>query len=83
MAALHNIKRAEAWLEAQEIYEEIRHTYWLDICESLDTSMEGLLDDDDTPPQVIERMDREWELRQASKRSMESNLDFIQPHTLD
>ena len=81
--ALHNIKRAKAWPGVQEVYEDIRHAYWLEICESLDTGMEGLLDDDDTPPQVIERMDREWELRQASKRSMESNLDFIQPHTLD
>ena len=83
MAALHNVKRAKAWPGVQEVYEDIRHAYWLEICESLDTGMEGLLDDDDTPPEVIERIDREWELRQASKRSMESNLGFIQPHTLD
>ena len=83
MAALHDIKRAKAWPEVQEIYEDIRHTYWMEVCEALDTGMEGLLDEDDTPPEVIERMDREWERRQASKRGMENNLDCIHPHTLD
>ena len=36
-----------------------------------------LLDEDDTPPEVIERMDREWERRQASKLRMVNSLDFI------
>jgi len=52
MAALHDVKRTEALPEVQEIYEDIRHTYWLDICEALDINMEGLLDEDDTPPEV-------------------------------
>ena len=80
-AALHNVKRAKAWPGVQEVYEDIRHAYWLEICESLDTGMEGLLDDDDTPPDVIERMDREWERRQASKQVIETIFDVIQPQT--
>ena len=71
MAALHDVKRAEAWPEVQEIYESIRHTYWLEISEALDINIEGLLDEDDTPPEVIERADREWECRQLSKQAME------------
>jgi hypothetical protein len=45
-AVLADVEAEQQWMQAQEQYEEMRRTYWVRICDSLDDIPEGVFEDE-------------------------------------